>query len=170
MFFPRALIIAAEPRLRATLVEQFAALGRYALRDDPLGAPGEDWPDAAIVDEAHCDPKALADARAQGCRTRVVLIADRPKSPPQGVDAVVTRPIRFAEWSRSRFHTGMTVIAFRDRRTGRCSARAEADRKETAILARLARAHGAAVRARLCCATCGLRSVCRPAARNAFTV
>ena len=134
MFFPRTLIIAAEPPLRATLVEQFAALGRYALRDDQLGAPGEDWPDAAIVDEAHCDPKALADARARGCRTRVVLIADEPKSPPLGVDAVVTRPFRFAELvALIEFHAcsgGCRPLSFRGRRTPGAFWRAlEADRK-----------------------------------------
>jgi hypothetical protein len=43
MFFPRALIIAAEPQLRATLVEQFMA------------GCGD-----------HCDVRRFADARA-GC-------------------------------------------------------------------------------------------------------
>ena len=101
MFLPRALIIAAEPQLRATLVEQFAALGRYALRDGQLGAPGEDWPDAAIVDEAHCDPKALADARARGCRTRVVLIADGRNRRRWGSTPSLRVRSALRNWSRS---------------------------------------------------------------------
>ena len=150
MFFPRALIIAAEPQLRATLVEQFAALGRYALRNDQLDALAEDWPDAAIVDDAHCDPKALADVRARGCRTRVVLITDGRKSPPRGVDAVVTRPCRFAELvalinsTPARAAVGPYHFEAGELRAP-SGARLKLTEKETAILARLARAHGATV-------------------------
>ena len=134
MSLSRTLNIAANAPLRAMLVEQFDALGRYALRDGQLGAPGDDWPDAAIVDESHCDPKALADVRARGCRTRVVLIADEPKSPPLGVDAVVTRPIRFAELvALIEFRAGAgrsRPLSFRGRRTAGAFWRAlEADRK-----------------------------------------
>ncbi|KAF0122154.1 MAG: two component transcriptional regulator winged helix family [Methylocystaceae bacterium] len=150
MSLSRILSIAANAPLRAMLVEQFAALGRYALRDGQLGAPGSDWPDAAIVDESHCDLKALCDARARGCRTRVVLIADEPKSPPLGIDAVVTRPIRFAELvalidsTPARTAVGPYHFEAGELRAP-SGARLKLTEKETAILARLARAHGAAV-------------------------
>jgi hypothetical protein len=150
MSLSRILSIAANAPLRAMLVEQFAALGRDALRDGQLGAPGDNWPEAAIMDESHCDHKALADVRARGCRTRVVLIADEPKSPPLGVDAVVTRPIRFAELvalidsAPARAAVGPYHFEAGELRAP-SGARLKLTEKETAILARLARAHGAAV-------------------------
>ncbi|MGJ0397514.1 MAG: winged helix-turn-helix domain-containing protein [Methylocystis sp.] len=148
MSFPRTISIAAEPQLRMTLVEQFAALGRYALRDGRFAAPGEDWPDAAILDEAHCGAEGLADARRQGCTTNIVLIADAPKAPPPGVDAVIARPFRFAELvdlidsapsavGPYRFEAGELRAPW--------GARLKLTEKESAILARLARAHGATV-------------------------
>ncbi len=150
MSLPRTLSIAAEPQLRATLFEQFATLGPYALREGGLGATDEEWPDAALFDEAHCHFEALADARARGCMTRVVLIADAPKSPPRGVDAVIARPLRFAELvallesaphpaavGPYRFEAGELRAP--------SGARVKLTEKEAAILARLARANGATV-------------------------
>ncbi len=150
MQLPRTISIAADPQLRMTLVEQFAALGRYALREGRIAAPGEAWPDAAILDEAHCGREALADVRRQGRRTFIVLIADAPKSPPAGVDAVVARPFRFTELvalidstppagsvGPYRFDAGELRAP--------SGARLKLTEKESAILARLARAHGAAV-------------------------
>jgi DNA-binding response OmpR family regulator len=150
MSLSRTLSVDAEAQLRATLVEQFAALGRYALCEGQLGARGEDWPDAAILDDAHCNAEALARARARGCRTRVVLIADAPKSPPTGVDAVIARPIRFGELvalidslcppaavGPYRFEAGELRAA--------SGARLKLTEKEAAIVARLARARGATV-------------------------
>jgi len=150
MSLSRTLSVNAEAQLRATLVEQFAALARYALRESPFGAPGEDWPDAAILDDAHCNPEALARARARGCKTRVVLIADAPKPPPAGVDAVIARPIRFADLvalidslcppaavGPYRFEAGELRMA--------SGARVKLTEKEAAIVARLARARGATV-------------------------
>ncbi|HEY8126967.1 MAG TPA: helix-turn-helix domain-containing protein [Methylocystis sp.] len=150
MFLPRTLSIAAESQLRATLVEQFVALGRYALREGRLGAPGEDWPDAAILDDVHCNAVALAAARAGGCRTRVVLIADGPKSPPPGVDAVIMRPFRFAELVALIDSTPPSAAVGpyhfeAGELRAPSGARLKLTEKETAILARLARAHGATV-------------------------
>ncbi len=147
---PRTISIAAEPQLRATLVEQFAALSRYALREGRIAARGEAWPDAAILDEAHCGAEALADARRQGCRTHIVLIADALKSPPASVDAVVARPFRFAELIALIDSTppagpvGPYSFEAGELRAP-SGARLKLTEKETAILARLARAHGAAV-------------------------
>ncbi|MGD9544035.1 MAG: helix-turn-helix domain-containing protein [Methylocystis sp.] len=150
MFLTRTLSILAEPPLRATLVEQFAALRRYALRECRFDATEEDWPDAAILDEAHCRLAALAEARARGCKTRVVLIADSPKTPPHGIDAVVARPFRFAELvaliDRAPAAAAIGPYWFEagELRTA-SGARLRLTEKEAAILARLARAHGATV-------------------------
>ncbi|MGD9539558.1 winged helix-turn-helix domain-containing protein [Methylocystis sp.] len=150
MSLPRIISIAAEPQLRAILVEQFAALGKFALREGRFAAPGEDWPDAAILDEAHCRAEVLADARRQGCKTNIVLIADTPKAPPPSVDAVIARPFRFAALvaliestpapsavGPYRFEAGELWAP--------SGARLRLTEKESAILARLARARGAAV-------------------------
>lgn len=150
MSLPRTIGIAAEPQLRATLIEQFTALGRYALCDGPFAAPGEDWPDAAVLDESPCGAKALADARRQGCKTRIVLIADSPKTRPTGVDAVIARPFRFAELvalidsapppsavGPYRFEAGELWAP--------SGARLKLTEKEAAIVARLARAQGETV-------------------------
>ena len=150
MSLPRMISIIAEPQLRAILVEQFAALGRYALRQSRFAAPGEDWPDAAILDEAHCDAEALADARRQGCKTNIVLIADAPKAPPPSVDAVIARPFRFAELvdlvDTARAPSGVGPYRFKAGELWAPSgARLKLTEKESAILARLARAQGAAV-------------------------
>jgi DNA-binding response OmpR family regulator len=147
---PRIISIAAEPQLQMTLVEQFAALGRYALRDAAFAASGEDWPDAAVLDESPCGRETLADARRQDRRTRIVLIADAPKSPPPGVDAVIARPFRFAALvalidstppaapvGPYRFEAGELWAP-----TG---VRLKLTEKESAILTRLARANGATV-------------------------
>ena len=113
-------------------------------RREKIGRMRRSWTNA------HCDLKALADARARGCRTRVVLIADEPKSPPLGVDAVVTRPIRFAELvalidsAPARAAVGPYHFEAGELRAP-SGARLKLTEKETAILARLARAHGAAV-------------------------
>lgn len=150
MSLPRIISIAAEPQLQALLTEQFAALGRYALREGRFAAPGEDWPDAAILDEAHCDAEGLADARRQGCKTNIILIADSPKAPPPSVDAVIARPFRFAELvdlmdsapapgavGPYRFEAGELWTP--------SGARLKLTEKESAILMRLARARGATV-------------------------
>lgn len=149
MSLPRIISIDAEPQLRATLVEQFSALGRYALRNGPFAAPGEDWPDAAILDEAHCGAEAIAEARRLGCKTNIVLIADAPKTPPPNVDAVIARPFRFAALvalidtappiavGPYRFDAGELWAP--------SGARLKLTEKESAILARLARADGATV-------------------------
>jgi hypothetical protein len=150
MSLPRIISIAAEPQLRAILVEQFAVLGRHALREGRFAAPGEDWPDAAILDEAHCSAEALADARRQGCKTNIVLIVDTPKAPPPSVDSVIARPFRFAALvaliestpapsavGPYRFEAGELWAP--------SGARLRLTEKESAILARLARARGAAV-------------------------
>lgn len=150
MSFPRIVSIAAEPRLRMTLVEQFTALGRYALRQGRFAAPGEDWPDAAILDEAHCGAETLAEARRQGCRTCIVLIADAPKAPPPGVDAVIARPFRFAalvdliDSPPPPIAVGPFRFEAGELRTP-SGARVKLTEKEAAIVARLARAHGATV-------------------------
>ncbi|MBM3563146.1 MAG: transcriptional regulator [Alphaproteobacteria bacterium] len=149
MSLPRTLGIAAEPQLRAILVEQFTALGRYALREDAFAARGEDWPDAAVLDESPCGREALADARRQGRKTRIVLIADAPKTPPPCVDAVIARPFRFAELvdlidSPQPSAVGPYRFAAGELRTP-SGARLKLTEKETAILARLARAQGAPV-------------------------
>jgi len=148
MSVPHSLIIGAERQLRAALVEQFAALGRYALREEALGA-GEDWPDAALLDDAHCDLAALAKARASGCKTRVVLIADAAKPPPPGVDAVIARPFRFAALvalieCAPPPPVGPYHFAAGELRAP-SGARLKLTEKEAAILARLARAQGATV-------------------------
>jgi hypothetical protein len=150
MSLPRTLSIIVEPQLRATLVEQFAALGRFELSEGGLAAPAEAWPDAAIFDEAHFDSETLADARARGCKTKIVLIADAPKPPPGGVDAIIARPLRFGELvalidsapapaavGPYRFEAGELWAP--------SGARLKLTEKEAAILVRLARAHGATV-------------------------
>ncbi|MGD9658970.1 MAG: response regulator transcription factor [Methylocystis sp.] len=150
MFPTRTLSILAEPPLRATLIEQFTALRRYALREFRFGAPGEDYPDAAILDDAHCHLEALADARARGCTTRVVLIANSTRTPLQGIDAVVVRPFRFAELVAliDRAPAAAAIGPYRfeagELRTP-SGERLRLTEKEAAILARLARAHGATV-------------------------
>jgi len=150
MSLPRTLSIAAEPQLRATLVEQFAAIGRYALCEGGLSAMAEEWPDAAIFDEAHVDSEALAGARARGCKTRIVLIADARRSPPEGVDAVILRPFRFAELvtlvdaAPAPAAVGPYRFEAGELRTP-SGARVKLTEKEAAILARLARAQGATV-------------------------
>lgn len=145
----RTLSIVAEPRLRATLVEQFAALGRYALREGAFCAMAEEWPDKAIFDETHFDPEAIADARAHGCKTRIVLIADAPKPPPAAIDAVIVRPFRFAELVALLDSPPPTAVGpYRfeaDELWAPSGARLKLTEKEAAILARLARAHGATV-------------------------
>jgi hypothetical protein len=150
MSLPRIISVMAESRLQAILVEQLAALRRYALREGRFASPSEEWPDAAILDEAHLADEALAAARREGCKTKIVLIADAPKAPPPSVDAVIARPFRFAELvdlldsaappnaiGPYRFEAGEL--------RGPSGARLKLTEKESAILERLARAHGATV-------------------------
>ena len=150
MSLPHTLSIVAEPQLRATLVEQFAGLGRYALREGWIAAPGEDWPDAAILDEAHCGAEALADARRQGCKTYIVLIADAPQAPPPSVDAVIARPFRFSalvhliDTAPSPNAVGPYRFEAGELRAP-SGARLKLTEKESAILARLAAARGGPV-------------------------
>lgn len=143
----RTVYIAAQPELTASLAEQFAALGRFTLRESQTC----DWPDAMVLDESRYDADAIAAARGRGCESFVVMIADAPKAPPAGVDAIIARPFRFAELvglieSAPRASPAVGPYRFEARELRAPSgARLKLTEKEAAILARLAKANGASV-------------------------
>lgn len=151
MTFQRSICIAAEPALTASLAEQFAALGRFTLCETPPTAPDERWPHALALDESRYGLAMLALARGRGSKSFVVLIADAPKAPPAGVDAVIARPFRFVDLvalidlaPRAAPAVGPYRFEARELRAP-SGARLKLTEKEAAILARLAQADGAPV-------------------------
>lgn len=153
MSLTRRIMVAAEPELTASLAEQFSAFGRFALREGALPALGDEGIDALILDESLYGRDALAKARRRGLRSFVLLIAREPKPPPEGVNAVVARPFRFADLvalidSAPRPAPGANIGPYRFEARelrGPAGARVKLTEKEAAILSRLAEAEGGAV-------------------------
>ncbi|KAF2992592.1 winged helix-turn-helix domain-containing protein [Methylocystis sp. MJC1] len=128
------LLIAASPRLFASLAQQFAALGGHELR--PLDeSAGNDRADAAVLDGAFCDAPALARGlREAGFAGAIVIIGD--KAPD--ADTALARPFRFADLLAALEPTPLKPQATE-------ASGARLTEKETAILDRLMQARGAAV-------------------------
>lgn len=127
----RRLLIAASPRLFASLAEQFLALGGYELRALDEGA-GSDRADAALLDGAFCEAPAVArELREAGFAGPIVIIGDAAPD----ADAALARPFRFADL--------LAALAPAPLETPDHGARLT--EKEAAILDRLIRARGAIV-------------------------
>ncbi|HYA81551.1 MAG TPA: response regulator transcription factor [Methylocystis sp.] len=139
----RKLLIVAESNLRRALMEQFcltpglvameAETARAALQMVETAAP-----DVMLLSSDLSDPDApelLRQIRAAGRRAPAILLA-RGESQPAGFDAVVALPLRFAQ-----------LLAVMKRLCARSAGAQETSltEKESAILARLARADGEVV-------------------------
>ncbi|WP_363346770.1 helix-turn-helix domain-containing protein [Methylocystis echinoides] len=132
------LFVAAGPQLLASLEEQIACFGAYALH--PLGAresfafpPDARDSAAALLDADFCDAAALARGlRAQGFAGPIILIG----AASDDADATLTRPFRFAELLARLAAPPKNANAGED-------FGARLTEKEAAILARLAQARGA---------------------------
>jgi hypothetical protein len=126
----RKLLIAAGPRLFASLAAQFRALGGYELRDmaaDPNGAEA----DAALLDGAFCDAQALAlRLRRTGFSGPIIVIdADAAEA-----DAHLPRPFRLADL--------LAALEAAPKSQAGEEFTAQLTEKEAAILDRLVRAGG----------------------------
>jgi len=160
------ILIVANADLRAGLSEQFALQPAFALLqaqtpDEALALLRSAAPDLLLVDDAlPADGAAglVAAARAAGFAGRMVALSSQAQASIAGVDDCVQRPFRFADLV-TRLHAvlraqaraepvavGPYVFHIASQRlvdsTGGSTPLTE---KETAILARLARAKGAAV-------------------------
>jgi DNA-binding response OmpR family regulator len=139
----RKLLIVAESNLRRALMEQFcltpglvamdAEAPRAALQMVETAAP-----DVMLISSDLSEPDApelLRRIRAAGRRAPAILLA-RGESEPADFDAVLTLPLRFAQ-----------LLAVMKRLCERATAAQETSltEKESAILARLARADGEVV-------------------------
>lgn len=129
----RSLFVAAGPGLRASLSEQFEALGGFDIRaagGSPLDAP---WPHTAILDGAFCDAAFLArQMRAAGFTGVIILIGARAPEATAALD----RPFRMLDLLA-------LVDAAPDAGLALPFGDAALTEKESAILNRLAQAGGA---------------------------
>jgi DNA-binding response OmpR family regulator len=154
---PRKILIAGDADLRATLAEQFHLYPEFALSeagtpDSALEALQRQAPDILLVAGDLEPPGAgelIAAARAAGFTGAVIVLDAGAGAAPPGADERVARPFRFADLlTRLRARGSEALIGtdvFHPDSLLPTGARARLTEKEGAILARLARAKGAAV-------------------------
>lgn len=134
----RRLFIAAESALTSSLAEQFAESA-----DVELAESETPWPDAILLDDRTCAaPHRIDDLRRRGFAGAIILFASDDGERP-GADAILTRPFRFAALAAAIERALARRIA--QRLPASYGDGARLTEKEAAILARLARAEGAAV-------------------------
>lgn len=131
----RILFIAAAPQLRASLREQFEALGGYSLHAldlQKVDALQDVDPDAAaIIDGDFCDAAALArQLRATGVGGKIIVIG----AVAEDADSSLPRPFRFADLLAQLATPRHPPVL-----------PAGLTEKEAAILSRLAQADGAVI-------------------------
>jgi hypothetical protein len=131
----RILFIAAAPQLRASLREQFEALGGYSLHAldlQKVDALQDVDPDAAaIIDGDFCDAAALArQLRAIGVGGKIIVI----DAVAEDADSSLPRPFRFADLLAQLATPRHPPVL-----------PAGLTEKEAAILSRLAQADGAVI-------------------------
>lgn len=134
----RILFIAAAPQLRASLREQFEALGGYALHALDLqkvdALQDVDRDAAAIIDADFCDAAALArQLRAAGVEGKIIVVGPAAEH----ADSSLPRPFRFADL--------LTQLATPRHPPVLAGLPAGLTEKEAAILSRLTQADGAVI-------------------------
>jgi hypothetical protein len=135
----RRLFLSARPALATSLVEQFDAIGGFALPSGPLAETlAPPWPDAVVLDADFCDAAAIAARLREDGFSGAVVVISNAADPCPHANATLTRPFHF-------FDLLDCVEAPREPPKTPDGVDLRLTEKEAAILERLAQAAGATI-------------------------